>query len=194
MKISIMFNLMLLFISITAYSQADKNLLDGAEKLELKESALVIKGTSSLHDWTSNVEESSAYIVLNDKETQIEKLNVIVEVKSIKNNKGSSLMDKLTRKALKEKEFPRIKYEFINAIIVDDNGELLKLDLIGELTIAGKTNKVSIETVINKKGNRVILEGSHQLKMTDYGVDPPTALFGTVKTGNEITIDFSVEF
>jgi hypothetical protein len=27
--------------------------------------------------------------------------------------------------------------------------------------------------------------------MTDYGVSPPTAMLGTIKTGNDITVSFS---
>ena len=30
--------------------------------------------------------------------------------------------------------------------------------------------------------------------MTDYGVDPPTAMFGMLKTGDAITINFETTF
>ena len=36
--------------------------------------------------------------------------------------------------------------------------------------------------------------GAQQVKMTDYGVDPPTALFGVLKTGDAITISFNTTF
>ena len=35
--------------------------------------------------------------------------------------------------------------------------------------------------------------GSYIMKMTDFGVDPPTAVFGTIKTGDEITIDYNLQ-
>ena len=36
--------------------------------------------------------------------------------------------------------------------------------------------------------------GVQTIKMTDYGVTPPVALFGTLTTGDEITINFKTNF
>jgi hypothetical protein len=41
---------------------------------------------------------------------------------------------------------------------------------------------------------QLAFEGSQTIKMTDYGITPPTALFGTLKTGDEITITFKTNF
>ncbi len=196
MKNVIITGVILLFFANTLFSQMGNSLFNKVnnEQLNLIESTLMIKGTSTLHDWISIAEKSKAFIVLNDKETQIEKLNLVVAVASIKNNKGSSMMDKLTREALKESKFPKITYEFINATIIDNQNDILKLKLKGDLTIAGKTKQVLIVALINKMGSNVTLKGSHKLLMTDFGIDPPTALFGTIKTGDEITIEFSIKF
>jgi len=35
-------------------------------------------------------------------------------------------------------------------------------------------------------------EGSHTMLQTDFGVDPPTALLGRLKTGDEVTVRFVV--
>ena len=40
-------------------------------------------------------------------------------------------------------------------------------------------------------GNKVTLTGATKLKMTDYKIDPPKALMGTITTGDEITIKFN---
>jgi hypothetical protein len=37
-------------------------------------------------------------------------------------------------------------------------------------------------------------EGSQRIKMSDYGVKPPSALFGTMRAGPEITIRFNTNF
>jgi len=164
-------------------------------KINLQQSTIKIMGTSTLHDWTSIAEKSEANIIFNNYEdVEIEKLNLVVEVESIKNTKGHGLMDKLTRKALKAEDFPKITYVFTSAETISNQEKLLKVRLIGDLTIAGKTNKVSVLTTINKSNTNVILKGVHQLKMTDYGVKPPKALLGTVKKGDEITIDFTIKF
>lgn len=196
MKRAIKIGVIFMFFTNVIFSQGSlsTSVIVEGDRLELKESSLIINGTSTLHDWHSTAEKSSAFLVLNNSDTLIEKLNLVVEVASIKNSKGSSTMDKITRKALKESDFPKITYEFLNAEVIENGDYELKIKMFGDLTIAGKTNKVSIVTAINKTGSEVALRGSHELKMTDFNVDPPKALFGTVQTGDEITIEFLVKF
>ena len=38
----------------------------------------------------------------------------------------------------------------------------------------------------------VEISGSKKLKMTDYNIDPPTALMGTMTTGDEVEIEFRI--
>ena len=164
-------------------------------QINLHESKIAIKGTSTLHDWESRAKTSRASIVINNyMDAEIEQLNLSVDVANIKNVKGHKTMDKLTRKALKWEEFPQITYAFITGNVISNTAKELKIKLVGNLTIAGKTNQISVVTTIDKSASSVTLKGEHKLKMTDYGVKPPKALLGTVKTGDEITIEFSIKF
>ncbi len=175
--------------------KADIDLRPEIHSINLEQSKIAIKGTSTLHDWESRAGKSEAKLVFkNYTGGEIEQLNLNVDVASIKNTKGHNIMDKLTRKALKNEDFPEITYVFIKGDLISDTTKELKVKLIGDLTIAGKTNQISVLTTIDKSATNVTLNGQHKLKMTDYGVEPPKALFGTVKTGNEITIDFSIKF
>lgn len=156
-------------------------------------SVVLIEGTSTLHDWESNVEKTEAQLVVNNLEdVTIETLNVKVDVLSIKS--GKKLMDKLTYKALKAKKYPDITFVFKKGEIIGENEAFIDIKLNGDLTIAGVTKNVSVVTKINKLGNTILLKGSHKLKMTDFGIDPPKALLGTIKTGDEITIKFNLKF
>jgi len=38
----------------------------------------------------------------------------------------------------------------------------------------------------------VMAKGLVPIKMTDYGIKPPTAIFGRVKTGNEVKVNFEL--
>jgi len=38
----------------------------------------------------------------------------------------------------------------------------------------------------------VIAKGSVPIKMTDYGIKPPTALFGRLKTGDDVKVNFEL--
>ena len=64
---------------------------------------------------------------------------------------------------------------------------------IGEVTVAGKTAKVEIPIVGERKeGGAMTGEGTVKLLMTDFGIKPPVALLGTLRTKNEIEIKFQV--
>ena len=39
--------------------------------------------------------------------------------------------------------------------------------------------------------NKITLVGENKFKMTDFNIDPPKALFGTITTGDDINIKFS---
>ena len=185
-----------LFFMNSVFSQSEVAELERGDLLQrnLVQSELIINGTSTLHDWDSKAETVTAVLLFNADDNQIEKLNLDVEVASIKNSKGSSTMDKIMRKSLKESQFPTISYEFKNAQVINNSKEELSMKLFGILTIAGKTNKVEINTAIDKDDQNVTLKGNHTFKMTDFDVEPPKALFGTIQTGDEITIDFLVKF
>lgn len=185
----IAFALLIGFITnINAQETTKKVLLD----IKLP-SVVLIEGTSTLHDWESNVEKTEAQLVVNNLEdVTIETLNVKVDVLSIKS--GKKLMDKLTYKALKAKKYPNITFVFKKGEIIGENEAFIDIKLNGDLTIAGVTKNVSVVTKINKLGNTILLKGSHKLKMTDFGIDPPKALLGTIKTGDEITIKFNLKF
>lgn len=153
-----------------------------------------VKGTSTLHDWESIVEKTYSKLTLEsiDDIKQIETLKVKVISTSIKS--GKRLMDRLTYEALKSEQFRWITFEFKSGELISENNKEAVIKLKGDLSIAGVTKSVSVLTIINKKGENIFLTGSYKLKMTDYGITPPKALFGTIKTGDEIIIEFNLKF
>lgn len=189
MRIKVIFLFVLLAFTDSIKSQnASKKLLN----VELS-SSILIKGTSSLHDWESQVKKSQTKLTISDsKNVGIETLAVNIDVLSIKS--GRKVMDKLTYKALKAEEYPLITFVFTQAKILEENQYQLNIELNGDLTIAGVTKNIAVKTIIDKLDEDVVLRGSHPLKMTDFGITPPTALLGTIKTGDEIIIDFNLKF
>ncbi|HNA42827.1 MAG TPA: YceI family protein [Saprospiraceae bacterium] len=68
------------------------------------------------------------------------------------------------------------------------------IECTGNLTIAGTTKPVTLTaTVAAKDGGILHCTGSKTFKMSEYQVEPPTFMFGTVKTGDEITVTFNVD-
>lgn len=154
-------------------------------------SSMSILGTSNLHDWESDVckLKGNASIFLTDQKIQnIENLSFSIPVESIES--GNFIMNGKTYAALKNDEHPNIKYELTQFEI--ENGKVIKSK--GLLTVAGVTKELDFPVKCAVTNKDINVTGKISFNMTDFNVSPPTALLGTLKTGDEVTIAFSINF
>jgi len=155
-----------------------------------------IHGTSNLHDWDENVVTVTGDGSVDwnsDANFDLNAMNIKMVVNSIKSTEGS-IMDKNTYKALKADDHPDITFVLAAPVKSIQAGTHVIAARIN-LTIAGVTKAIDmpVTTTALAHGN-ISFEGSKTIKMTDYGIKPPVALFGTMKTGDEITIKFKTVF
>ncbi|MFV0605593.1 MAG: YceI family protein [Niabella sp.] len=154
----------------------------------------MIKGTSSLHDWQCVVEKQGGDASINTDGTfSINSLNIRMVVKSIRSVKANgsyyeTSMDKNTYKALNADKYPEIVYTLSSVSNVKTSGNKATMTATGNLTIAGKTNKISFPVTATINGNTVNFSGATKFNMSLFGIKPPTALMGTIKTGDAVTI------
>ncbi|MBD3629644.1 YceI family protein [Cyclobacterium sp.] len=144
-----------------------------------------VSGTSTLHDWdmvSSKAEGTASLRISAGKVTSISSARFSMPVASLKSGKGQ--MDNNAYKALKESDHPNISFTLLEAN--QDGGNDWKAT--GRLQIAGETRTVPFQLSVSPDGNEIRVNGSAQIKLTDFEVDPPTAVFGTIKTGDEMTI------
>ena len=150
---------------------------------------MTIKGTSTLHDWESDVTQlqGSAQIKIQDRCPQFEQVALTIPVESIKS--GKAAMDKNTYEALQEEKYPNIQFTLQDIKSLEPG----KISATGKLSMTGTTQLVELSAEYNiPYPGQISLHGSHTMKMTDFGIAPPTAVFGTIKTGDEITIDYTL--
>ena len=157
-------------------------------------SFLEVHGTSSLHDWHVDAETQNGKItVSNLDDLQLDALSFSVMSESLKS--GKSGMDKNTYKALKTDKHKTITFKMSSVksieLVSDSN---YKVTVIGNMTISGVTKSISIDLKLELKDNKILIEGEKSMKMTDYGIEPPKALLGTIKTGDDIKIIFKTVF
>lgn len=160
-------------------------------KLDNGQGKVSVTGTSSLHDWEEIAEQKSGSLALdlNGDAVSINALSFVVEAESLKS--GKSGMDKNTYKALMTDKHKQIVYKLEGIKSISPKGaNSYKAVAVGKLTIAGKTNGIEMDLDLNVDGDKVLMKGSKALKMTDYGIDPPKALMGTIKTGDDIVVHF----
>lgn len=151
---------------------------------------LTVAGTSTMHDWTMSSADGSytAAFETNDqgKPTRLVALSVSLPAESLKS--GKSAMDKNAYTALKTDENKTISFNLINATIASNS-----IKCNGKLTIAGTTKDTDVEaTYVLRPDNSIQIKGSKKIVMTQYNVEPPSFMFGSVKTGDEITIAFDL--
>jgi polyisoprenoid-binding protein YceI len=157
-------------------------------------SFLQVNGTSSLHDWHLDAEKQSGLIEFSDlSSADISRLKFSVESESLKSGKSS--MDKNTFKALKTDKYKTIDFDFKDVKSIEKlNENSYMVSLNGNLTVSGVTKQVTIGFKLVIDNNLIKLNGEKTILMTDFGIEPPKALLGTIKTGDEITIAFKPVF
>ena len=169
-----------------------------AQTYQLKSdvSTLKVEGTSNLHDWQIVAEKQKGKLlaeVEDGKVTKIEQLDFAVTAESLKS--GKSGMDKNTYKALNTDKHKQITFKLTKVNSIDcPTTNSCKVSVTGNLTIAGITKPIDMDFEMKVYGTKILLVGSKTLKMTDFGVDPPKAMFGTITTGDAITIKFESSF
>lgn len=104
-------------------------------------------------------------------------------------------MDKNTYKALDTDKHKNITYKLkkVNGIQKKSNDNY-QVNTTGTLMIAGGKQDINLNFNLKTDTNKLVLKGDYKLNMSDYGVEAPTAMFGTIKTGEEVTIKFETQF
>ncbi len=149
-----------------------------------------LAGTSTLHDWTMTSTEASydAKFELSNEGSpvQLVSLSYSLAAESLKSGKGA--MDKNAYNALNTDKHKKITFVLTNA--TTDGGNF---KCNGNLTIAGVTKPISLEATCKGSANGDLsCNAKYALKMTDFKVEPPTFMFGSIKTGDDLTLTFSI--
>lgn len=92
-------------------------------------------------------------------------------------------IDKNMHKALKAQEHPEIRFRVTE---VQEAAEGYRA--IGLLTIAGVEKEVALDLQVQRKGDTLGVTGTTSLVMTTFGVTPPKAMMGMIKTDPKIQI------
>ena len=163
--------------------------------LDNSQSTMKVEGTSNLHDWEIDVEalRGTLEVEQNGESITFKKLSLKIEAESLKS--GKRAMDKNTFKALDTDEHQYLTYTLKKVLDVQQtSASTYTVKTSGSLSIAGTTQTVTIPFEMQVEKQSVSLKGAHDLQMTVYNIEPPTALFGTITTGDTVKINFETPF
>jgi len=186
-------------------------LADNWVKLTSKPGGKVrMEGTSSIHDWYAesaiirgSFEVEPEFLTdktlktvksLTSKEVN-PKAELAIPVRSLKSSSGQK-MDEIMQEAMNMKEHKDIVFKLKEMVLKGeaDAAGNAKFDTAGELSVAGKTQPCSLEVALQRlDGERFKFSGEAKLKMTDFGITPPSPNIPgmqRITTGDEVTIKF----
>ena len=156
---------------------------------------LLVSGTSTLHEWDMKAAKGEVNAVFTfDAKGQISGLSSIsftTPAEALKSEHSG--MDKNAYKALKTSTCSTITFVSGSATVTPLDAISVTVKATGKLTVAGFTKDVVIIAVCKVNADKSItVSGSQKISMSDYKIEPPTFMFGAVKTGNDITLKFSL--
>jgi hypothetical protein len=163
--------------------------------LVLPESSVTIQGTSSLHNWEVFIKDFKVDFVLkttDNEKISIENLKAVFKGASVTSD--NSIMTSKAKDALRVKDEPEIIFTTEGAEDIVLNDGKAKQTVNGELVIAGLERNFSVTFTGSISGDTFTVSGSNTISMKDFQITPPTALLGTLKTGDLVTVDFNLKF
>jgi polyisoprenoid-binding protein YceI len=163
------------------------------------DSRLWLEGSSNVRDWRCEATSLDASVDIDDAThsaastaDRIRRVQVRVPTHAL--TCGRSQMDHIMYKALHVDDAPECRqivgrFEVVSAA----SGARPTLVMQGTLRIAGRERVVRMPVELEEQADgSVRAKGALPILMTDYGISPPTALFGVLRTENRIVVKFDL--
>jgi polyisoprenoid-binding protein YceI len=159
----------------------------------LPESRVRVDGTSNRDDWSVHAAELRGHVVLEPAGAGVRLRQGGFTVPARRLVSDDVIMDRLMWGALKAGAHPEIVYEFAGDATVPAGVGPHAVATRGTVTIAGVTRQVVQDVRAERLADgRLRFTGSHPLLMSDFGMTPPTAMFGALRTGNRVVVHFDL--
>jgi hypothetical protein len=107
-------------------------------------------------------------------------------------NCGIPLQNRHLRHTLKGDEHPSVEFTLDDYRVVPGEGDT-EVRMLGRLAIAGVERPVELTgTLARDPAGTVRLRGAREIRVTDYGVRPPTRFLGLLRVRDRVTVHFDV--
>lgn len=152
-------------------------------------SALWLQGDSTLHAYSSTATklglDAEAAGSIGDALAglRVERFTLRVPVAGLKSGEG--LLDRNLRRALGVERHPDIVFTL-------ESWEPAPLKVRGRLSVAGVERTIGLSAEAEAVGEDLRVRGSRELRMSEFGVKPPTFLRGAFKTDDRVRVSFDL--
>ncbi len=164
-------------------------------------SRLTIEGSSNVNKFTCACNEQFPKSTLRfdllegGKSARFSNAGLNIRTKSL--DCGNSQMNKDMYKTLRADQHPNIRIDLTRAQLQEATAlsanEWTTLKATSSLTIAGVSKPVVFDVKAKRIApDRIRLTTAREVLMTDFGIDPPTAMLGLIKVNNTIRINMDL--
>ena len=162
------------------------------QAVALASAKVTLAGTSNLHDYTATTTSvrltrlqvaSGADLAALTTPGTVQAFEIAIPAASLHSTRDG--LDKNMHKALKAKEFADIVFRLSR---LEPKGSALRA--IGVLRLAGVEKEIAFDLATATKNGSLVVTGSVDLLMTDFGIPAPKAMMGMLKTDPKVTISF----
>jgi len=159
---------------------------------------VTVTGTSTLHNWTvtcAEVQDVPGQLTLDPGNSgHIAEFGFKVPVQGMDGGRGSSMNDKIFE-AFNSSEHPMVTYQQTApaSFTRSQSGELI-ITSTGTLTMAGVDKSVEIECTGTVQDGKLTITGSKELKMSDFNMTPPSAMFGQIQTNDDVVVSYEFQY
>ena len=168
------------------------------ESYSIGEISIWITGTSTLHDWNVTAEDVSNYpdqLSITDAESiDIKDFSFQVAVESMDGGRGAT-MNKKIYTALKSEAHPYVVFDHSGPSSLSKSSDNeLNGQAQGVINIGGFENEVVVDIKGMIDGSSIKFKGEVPLKLSQFAIDPPSAMFGQIQTKDDITVHFEISY
>ena len=166
-----------------------------------KGSKLYIEGTTNINSFeclcTDEFNPLIAKINVSDDEKMVWFTATTLKLRTSSLDCDNSKINRDLCEALKSEDYPHIRIDVHDAKVIEGSFATpnadVKLLCSTSITITNVTRKVPLSVRCRKLGGgRYRFFATKELLMTDFGIDPPSALFGLIKVKDAIRINFDL--
>lgn len=162
------------------------------------QSRLWIDGTSSIRSFSCKAGEVNAVVEANGPNAIPQLLTGDKGVKAVKVTVpaerldcGNGTMNEHMRKAIKLSENKTIEFRLTD-YDVTRGADGIAGTINGTLLLGGVTKPITLKSDGKAEGGMLHVTGSYDLDMTEYGLKPPTLMFGRIKVGKTVKVNYDL--
>ena len=152
-------------------------------EIDPENSKVWVDGTSTLKKWSAQVKSMQGTLTVDDN-GQIDQVELSFDATTMDGGRGAD-MNKKIYKALKTSEHPNIVFKGQSTTATDGHD----LASVGTIMVAGETKEITIQADGSITAR---ITGSSPLKLSDFNIEPPTAMFGQIVCHDDLTIGFDL--